>query len=437
MDGRARAAGCCRAGQVTPGDNSVAEALDAHRRGEQIATDLLDRALRLNPADGRLLIAHAEAAAMAGRPEPLQRLEKAVRGAPDWVDGQLALANLKFELGDEHDFAAGMADALRRNPANAGLWNAYIQALVGAGQLAKAADAARNAQAHFDLPVLKLIEANHAGAAGQADRAGRLLQEVPTDLAEYPDVAARHFIRTRDFVRALGLLDLLKGRKPADIASWALTELLWRKMSDPRAEWLSMDPAFIKAVDLKLSSDDIEGLAELLRSLHTLRGRPFGQSARGGTQTRGELFRRPEPQIRELQGRIQAALDAYRDGLPGVDKAHPLLARRDGQWVAEGGWSIRLQSSGFHVPHIHPSGVVSSACYIVVPPPGDDPGEGQLELGRPPADLALDLEPIATFAPSPGRLVLFPSFLYHGTRPFGSGERLSVAFDAHCAMRPA
>jgi len=25
--------------------------------------------------------------------------------------------------------------------------------------------------------------------------------------------------------------------------------------------------------------------------------------------------------------------------------------------------------------------------------------------------------------------VLFPSFLFHGTRPFSAGERLSVAFD--------
>jgi hypothetical protein len=60
-----------------------------------------------------------------------------------------------------------------------------------------------------------------------------------------------------------------------------------------------------------------------------------------------------------------------------------------------------------------------------------------LEIGRPPGDLAIKLEPIASFTPLPGHLVLFPSFLYHGTRPFGSGERLSVAFDAHCAPRPA
>lgn len=27
------------------------------------------------------------------------------------------------------------------------------------------------------------------------------------------------------------------------------------------------------------------------------------------------------------------------------------------------------------------------------------------------------------------RLVLFPSYMFHGTRPFGKGERLTVAFD--------
>jgi hypothetical protein len=55
--------------------------------------------------------------------------------------------------------------------------------------------------------------------------------------------------------------------------------------------------------------------------------------------------------------------------------------------------------------------------------------EGWLELGRPPPDLKMDLEPIETIEPEPGYLVLFPSYLYHGTRRFPAGERMSVAFD--------
>ena len=48
-----------------------------------------------------------------------------------------------------------------------------------------------------------------------------------------------------------------------------------------------------------------------------------------------------------------------------------------------------------------------------------------------PASLApaLDLPPIRLIEPRPGRLVLFPSTMWHGTRPFAQGERLTVAFD--------
>jgi hypothetical protein len=31
--------------------------------------------------------------------------------------------------------------------------------------------------------------------------------------------------------------------------------------------------------------------------------------------------------------------------------------------------------------------------------------------------------------PKPGRLVLFPSYMWHATRPFRAGERITVAFD--------
>jgi hypothetical protein len=42
----------------------------------------------------------------------------------------------------------------------------------------------------------------------------------------------------------------------------------------------------------------------------------------------------------------------------------------------------------------------------------------------------LDLAPLKIVEPRAGGLILFPSYLYHGTRPFCAGERLTVAFDA-------
>lgn len=57
-------------------------------------------------------------------------------------------------------------------------------------------------------------------------------------------------------------------------------------------------------------------------------------------------------------------------------------------------------------------------------------GEGDLELGRPPRDIPLELEPLAKFVARPGCLILFASFVYHSTARFSGGERLTVAFDA-------
>jgi hypothetical protein len=117
--------------------------------------------------------------------------------------------------------------------------------------------------------------------------------------------------------------------------------------------------------------------------------------------------------------------------LPAADSAHPLLKHRNMGLAFGPSWSVRFTGSGYHAAHFHPNGILSSACYIEVPAEAADKSAkpGWLEIGRPPPELGVDLEPLETIEPEPGRLVLFPSFLFHGTRPFSAGERLSVAFD--------
>ena len=96
-----------------------------------------------------------------------------------------------------------------------------------------------------------------------------------------------------------------------------------------------------------------------------------------------------------------------------------------------GSWSVRLTGEGFHVNHVHPAGWISSAFYVALPEAamGGEAHAGWLSLGEPQAELGLDLPPIRLIEPRPGRLVLFPSTMWHGTRPFATGERLTVAFD--------
>ena len=91
---------------------------------------------------------------------------------------------------------------------------------------------------------------------------------------------------------------------------------------------------------------------------------------------------------------------------------------------------MRLTGGGRHIDHVHPAGWLSSALYIALPTEVERGGgeAGWLALGQA-GDLVPDLPPIRVVEPKPGRLVLFPSTMWHGTRPFGAGERLTVAFD--------
>lgn len=366
---------------------------------------------------------------MVGVPDPLAPLAAAVASRPDWVAGHAMLASLRWEQGDCEGFADSYKDALKALPNNAAIWNGYIGTLAGVLQFEGAADAARDARRLFDVPILRLIEASHAGMAGDLERSAALLESLPENMPERLPVEARHLLRTGKFEAAEKVLEHMRVTTPDDVSYWPLIEITWRLVGDPRAEWLSGQPDLVAAVSLPVSAQDLAELADRLRALHRMRSAPLGQSVRGGTQTRGRLFDRSDRAILGLRDALQNALDRYVARLP-LDPTHPLLRHRDRKLKVDGGWSVRLTKEGFHVPHLHPAGVVSSACYVVVPPLDPSTQEGWLEIGRPPSDLLLDLAPLMTVQPRPGTVVLFPSFLYHGTRPFAAGERLSVAFDA-------
>ena len=109
---------------------------------------------------------------------------------------------------------------------------------------------------------------------------------------------------------------------------------------------------------------------------------------------------------------------------------HPLLREPRTPIRFSGSWSVRLSGAGYHINHVHPAGWISSAFYVALPEAhmGGAEHAGWLSLGEV-TELGLDLPPIRLVEPKPGRLVLFPSTMWHGTRPFAAGERLTVAFD--------
>ena len=107
-----------------------------------------------------------------------------------------------------------------------------------------------------------------------------------------------------------------------------------------------------------------------------------------------------------------------------------MLGRDRARFRFTDSWSVRLVDGGFHVSHFHPQGTLSSAFYVTVPQdPRQSKHSGWLTIGEPPESLRTGLAPLQMIEPKPGRLALFPSFMWHGTRAFPKGERMSMAFD--------
>jgi hypothetical protein len=70
--------------------------------------------------------------------------------------------------------------------------------------------------------------------------------------------------------------------------------------------------------------------------------------------------------------------------------------------------------------------------YVALPDAVQDEKEqqGWIKFGEPPFEIGLKHAIRRSVQPVPGRLVLFPSYMWHGTVPFHSGDpRLTIAFD--------
>jgi hypothetical protein len=147
-------------------------------------------------------------------------------------------------------------------------------------------------------------------------------------------------------------------------------------------------------------------------------------------QTISALHMRGEDLVEKLKQRIVQALSRYIADI-GPDARHPFRGRRTNGFRFTGSWSSRLSNCGYHTNHIHPEGWISSCYYVSVPPVADDEAaqQGWIKFGQPSFDIGLGIR--RSIKPVPGRLLLFPSYMWHGTVPFQDSQpRTTIAFDA-------
>jgi len=431
LDDRAAAiAALERARGQAPESAGIAHAL-AHTTLEAglPASALFERAIMLAPADGTIHLGLGAARLAEGEGErALAELRAMLDANPGWYDGHRQYAQLSGLTGRRKAAYETIGRAIERFPDADALHQLAIDLLFEAEDHEGVLDAVRRAARYCpDTPTLLLA---HAVAL---DELGRLHESAPlfARLGPPQDSAqairgVRHSLRTGALARAGAELE--RWLDPAAPELWPYAAIVWRLLEDPRSEWLQGEPSLVRVVDLPDSALALPPLTALLRRLHGASGRFLGQSVRGGTQTDGHLLARIDPDVATARETLRGEVRRYLDALP-RDAAHPTFREpRTARPRFAGSWSVRLRETGFHSAHQHPQGRVSSALYVTVPqaPAGQ---RGTLELGGAPAGLGIDLEPLVTVEPEPGRLVLFPSWMWHATRRYPAGERITIAFD--------
>lgn len=427
------------AAKLAPTDESIARghARVALEAGVE-AVELFEHAARLAPANGAVILGLIAAKFATGRGvEAEAQLDRTVDQSPLWIEGHVHLAQLRSMLGMPVPLGASIERALATHPKEEGLWAALLNLALTSEEFATLAEIVLRARAAgMKESLIAPFEAIAAAEQGRVDEADGSFDAMDPKLrGTIPLWHVRHVLRAQRPDEAIALIDHgLEGDQAGDF--WPYAAIAWRLVGDPRWEWLAL-PQLISEIDLSEKIAGCVRLEDVLRSLHVANGEYLDQSVRGGTQTDGPLLSRIEPEIQVLRAAIVDAVEDYRAKLPPIDPEHPLLRnRRDRAIRFSGSWSVRLRDGGYHVNHVHPQGWISSALYIALPAPAADdaPEAGWLKLGEAPAGLGIDAPPIGMVEPKPALLVLFPSWMWHGTVPFAHGERLTVAFDVRPPM---
>ncbi len=364
---------------------------------------------------------------------------RAVALEPSDHASQFGLAKLRYMRGDPY-FARDLVAATLRDRDNGLLQLQFANVLRQTGDLSGAELLLRDLIARAGpAPELRSSLATVLHAAGR-------LQEAEVEARAAASVGAADANILRNWVAvllslgraddALPVIRAERARAPLD-ASWIADEATAARMAgDPAYASLYDYERFVRVYDLEPPSgwrsmaELNAALETLLTARHTLARHPFDQSMRFGTQTMGDLQRDSDPAIQAVLHAFLEPIADYRMKL-GEDASHPLSARNSGESRYVGCWSVQLAQHGFHVNHLHPEGWLSSAYYVAVPTETADARErsGWIKFGEP----ALPVPGVeADFAvqPRPGRLVLFPSYMWHGTTAIrGTEPRLTMAFD--------
>lgn len=410
--------------------NQPARALECHQ-------GLLDKGMSNFELLHNVANAHAD---LGQLDQAIDYYRKVLGLNPDYVDAHRNLAGLLWTMGDQDGFLESFERHFAQRTPAPEMLLAYVEILLSVGRAEQAIQFLSRheltesrdprfcdflGRAHFELVNL-----------AESQRYQTLACELAPDEIAYKLALAITLLVANRIDQAATLLEQIISVEPANQSALAHLDLACRMLGKPRIAGYNDYFAYVRAYDLPVPAGctDItefnRKLNDFLTSVHTSKHHPFHQTLRGGTQTQGNLFGLDSPEISQLVAGLRSCIGQYIEALSALD--NPLDGfENTRRFDFSASWSVRLKSEGFHTMHIHPMSRISSVYYVEVPDTiTQQDMAGWLKFGEPNLVLPFELSAEHVVMPKAGKLILFPSYMWHGTIPFESVQsRTTVAFD--------
>jgi Flp pilus assembly protein TadD len=417
---------------------NYARALDCMGRPGE-ALEYYERLARQELDSPELALNLMRALYAAGRMEDAETTaHEAIKAFPGAVPVHSALARMRALAGAGEACAAHIEAAIEMRPRDLQLRLACADALHRAGCLPKAA---RTLEAALRLaPDTPSLLTAYGIVLDELDLAREGLKALRKVCKLAPNVRAGHrnllstLLRAGLAEEALNIARKLREDEPHEQYLIAIETTALRVLGDERYRYWCDTERLVRSYEIAppQSYFTIENfnaaLAETLRAQHRVNAHPVDQFIHNGSQTGRSLLNVDDRFLRALMSAVDMAVRDYTMRLRASANDAVGQRKRDSYRYASL-WSLRLEDGGYQPNHVHDRGWISSAYYVAYAPSEKaDARAGWLKLGEPNRAVP-GCAPEKFVEPKPGTLVLFPSYMWHGTVPFAGSERLGVSFD--------
>jgi tetratricopeptide (TPR) repeat protein len=427
--------------QIAAVEHNLAMSLKMQGRLEE-ALQLFDSAQARMPDLPAVDYNRANTLQQMGRlDEAAEYFRRAIARNPLDLTAHRVLNQLLYRLGDDERFLASYDEAAALYPevSQLPLEKAMFQLLKEDFEQARETYerscriSPQSIRAHDGLGLILARQGEFDAAIREHETATGL---DPSDAFAWRNFAET-LLRAGDAKRALDATERSLALEPDNQGALAMWGVALRAAEDTREEFLNDYDSFVRVYEISQPpgyrdvAEFNRALNAYLDGLHTDRREAIDQTLRKGSQTFGNLFGYDHAIVEALRARIDEAVTDYIACMK-ENAEHPLLARKSNAFGYSASWSARLFDCGFHTNHVHPKGWISSAYYVGLPEAVEKEGanEGWIKFGEPNFECGLKNPVRRQIQPHVGTLVLFPSYMWHGTVPFHSNQsRTTIAFD--------